>query len=243
MHPPASQAWGAPARTPSVACCPSYRSTAIGQPCDASRSPEAGRPGRTPTSSPRCTAPPRRGSRSRCRTTPRSARARDAAQGAGTGYVPGGVHEYRTTLAAPEEYRDQAGAARVRGRLPDRDGLRERRPGRLVGHRLHRVHRRPRRPPAVRRRQRDPRRLPRAPGLPLVLRRRHPPSGAPRRSARSPTSRSTASGSPPWTSTTSTPSSRSRPPSSTTAAAWPRSRSSPSSGTATARSSPPRRPR
>lgn len=34
-------------------------------------------------------------------------RARDAAHGAGAGYVPGGVYEYRTTLPAPEEYRDR----------------------------------------------------------------------------------------------------------------------------------------
>jgi hypothetical protein len=34
-------------------------------------------------------------------------RPRDAAHGAGAGYVPGGVYEYRTTLAAPEEYRDK----------------------------------------------------------------------------------------------------------------------------------------
>jgi beta-galactosidase len=34
-------------------------------------------------------------------------RDRDASHGAGTGYVPGGVYEYRTTLAAPEEYRDK----------------------------------------------------------------------------------------------------------------------------------------
>ncbi len=34
-------------------------------------------------------------------------RDRDASHGAGAGYVPGGVYEYRTTLAAPEEYRDQ----------------------------------------------------------------------------------------------------------------------------------------
>ena len=47
----------------------------------------------------------------------------------------------------------------------------------------------------LRRRQRDPRRLPGARGLPLVLRRRHPPAGAPRRRRRSRTSRSTASGS------------------------------------------------
>jgi hypothetical protein len=32
-------------------------------------------------------------------------RDRDSAHGAGAGYVPGGVHEYRTTLGAPEEYR------------------------------------------------------------------------------------------------------------------------------------------
>jgi beta-galactosidase len=34
-------------------------------------------------------------------------RDRDASHGAGAGYVPGGVYEYRTTLHAPEEYRDQ----------------------------------------------------------------------------------------------------------------------------------------
>ena len=34
-------------------------------------------------------------------------RDRDASHGAGTGYVPGGVYEYRTTLTAPEEYRDR----------------------------------------------------------------------------------------------------------------------------------------
>ena len=34
-------------------------------------------------------------------------RDRDASHGAGAGYVPGGVYEYRTTLAAPEEYRDR----------------------------------------------------------------------------------------------------------------------------------------
>ncbi|SOD98150.1 glycoside hydrolase family 2 TIM barrel-domain containing protein [Blastococcus haudaquaticus] len=33
--------------------------------------------------------------------------ARDSSQGAGTGYVPGGVHEYRAVLDAPEEYRDR----------------------------------------------------------------------------------------------------------------------------------------
>jgi beta-galactosidase len=33
-------------------------------------------------------------------------RDRDPAAGAGSGYVPGGVHEYRKTLAVPEEYRD-----------------------------------------------------------------------------------------------------------------------------------------
>jgi beta-galactosidase len=33
-------------------------------------------------------------------------RDRDASEGAGAGYIPGGVYEYRTTLAAPEEYRD-----------------------------------------------------------------------------------------------------------------------------------------
>ena len=32
---------------------------------------------------------------------------RDASHGAGAGYVPGGVYEYRTTLAAPEDYRDR----------------------------------------------------------------------------------------------------------------------------------------
>lgn len=34
-------------------------------------------------------------------------RTRDAAHGAGSGYVPGGVYEYRTTLTAPEAYRDK----------------------------------------------------------------------------------------------------------------------------------------
>jgi beta-galactosidase len=34
-------------------------------------------------------------------------RERDAAHGAGAGYVPGGVYEYRTTLTAPEEWRDR----------------------------------------------------------------------------------------------------------------------------------------
>src|SRR3954468_11599270 len=34
-------------------------------------------------------------------------RERDASHGAGAGYVPGGVYEYRTTLTAPEEYRDK----------------------------------------------------------------------------------------------------------------------------------------
>ena len=35
------------------------------------------------------------------------ARPRDAAHGSGSGYVPSGVYEYRTTLSAPEEYRDR----------------------------------------------------------------------------------------------------------------------------------------
>jgi len=34
-------------------------------------------------------------------------RDRDPSHGAGAGYVPGGVYEYRTTLDAPEEYRDR----------------------------------------------------------------------------------------------------------------------------------------
>src|SRR3954449_3126910 len=34
-------------------------------------------------------------------------RDRGASHGAGAGYVPGGVYEYRATLVAPEEYRDK----------------------------------------------------------------------------------------------------------------------------------------
>src|SRR5215211_4554535 len=34
-------------------------------------------------------------------------RDRDASHGAGAGYVPGGVYEYRATLAVPEDYRDK----------------------------------------------------------------------------------------------------------------------------------------
>ena len=76
-------------------------------------------------------------------------RDRDASHGAGAGYVPGGVVRVPDDARRARGVPRQARAAGVRGRLPHRDGLRERRPRRPLGDGVHGLHRRPRRPPAV----------------------------------------------------------------------------------------------
>ena len=204
--------------------------------CDASRSTAAGRPGRTPTSSPRWSAPRRPGRRSPCRTTPRSAAtATPPPTAPGPATSPAACTSTGRRCTRPEEYRDKRVLLEFEGVYRTAMVYVN---GALAGHWAtgytgftvdlddHLL---------LRRRQRDPRRLPRPRGLPLVLRRRHPPAGAPRRRrahAHRPGRRPRHDA---RTSTTSSPSSRWRRRSSTTAAGWPRSTSSPRSGTATAR--------
>ena len=67
------------------------------------------------------------------------AQTRDPAEGSATGYVPGGVYEYRTTFAAPRSTATSVVLARVRGRLPHRDGVRQRQLRRPLGDRIHRL--------------------------------------------------------------------------------------------------------
>ena len=70
---------------------------------------------------------------------------------AATGFFPGGFFEYTKTFDVPEEYRDKTVIARVRGRLPRRGGLHQRRVRGAAPERLHQLLRQGRPVPALRR--------------------------------------------------------------------------------------------
>ena len=66
-------------------------------------------------------------------------RSPDSVDGAHTGYFPGGFFEYAKTFDVPEEYRQKTRHVRVRGRLPRRRRLHQRRLRGAAPERLHRT--------------------------------------------------------------------------------------------------------
>ena len=125
------------------------------------------------------------------RRDPRPAAVGGQREGSHTGYFPGGVFEYSKTFDVPQDYRDKSVSSSSKASTAMRWSTSTatspaQRPNGYSG-----LHDRGRPVPALRRSQHDPRRCPRARGLPLVHRRGHLPRHPAASSATSSTSRST----------------------------------------------------